>query len=160
MLDAETRGRLSSPAPSQHMLASSLTCPPLRMAWITRRQSTFASSQAARFPRSRVPTAFCSRKQRRSQSTVRMPPLASGSRESILSPSRRRGQVIQLLGGTLEEKALVDQWLSFAHTEVHQTALTTAGLVIGVVPYTEAVRLRLPLLEPSAHLHPGLYSGH
>ena len=45
-----------------------------------------------------------------------------------------------LLGGTLEEQALVDQWIHFADTEIHVFTILLFYLFAHKVPYSKPVR--------------------
>ena len=55
-----------------------------------------------------------------------------------------------LLGGTLEEQALVEQWSHFADTEIHTYTGFLNGLFAHKVPYSKPVRSLFPktLLQP------------
>jgi elongation factor 1-gamma len=57
----------------------------------------------------------------------------------LLKVAKKSSKATQLLGATDEEQALVDQWLSFAQTEVHANAGAVLVMLRGMVPYTKPV---------------------
>jgi elongation factor 1-gamma len=59
----------------------------------------------------------------------------------------------ELLGKTAQEQALVDQWLSFAMSELQESISRIFRMLYGLLPYSEPVRSR-PACTPSRRAHP------
>jgi len=49
-----------------------------------------------------------------------------------------------LLGETLEEQALIEQWIHFADTEIHPYSGLLNGLIAHKIPYSEQVCSSFP----------------
>jgi hypothetical protein len=62
-----------------------------------------------------------------------------------------------LLGGTLEEQALVEQWIHFADTEIHPFSGLLNGLFAHKIPYSKAVRSWSPQPFIATSLMPTIF---